>query len=74
MEGLPALKCDIDAWWAARVVVGPFGAEARFDVIGNEVNVAATLPARTVSLSAEAFRRLKSGKRRAFKKHRAPVV
>ncbi len=69
VEALPALKRDIDAWWAAkgwdsrvvfkahfgRAVIGPFGADARFDVIGNEVNVAATLPARTVSLSAEAF-------------------
>jgi hypothetical protein len=43
-------------------------------VIGNEVNVAATLPARTVSLSAEAFRRLENGARRAFKKHTAPAV
>jgi hypothetical protein len=43
-------------------------------VIGNEVNVAATLPARTVSLSTEAFRRLENGKRGGFKKHTAPVV
>jgi len=85
---LPVLKRDIDAWWVAkgwdsrvvlkahfgRAVTGPFGAEARFDVIGNEVNVAATLPARTVSLSAEAFRCLDDGKRRAFRKHSAPVV
>jgi hypothetical protein len=69
VEALPVLKRDIDAWWAARgwdsrvilkahfgrAVIGPFGTEARFDVIGNEVNVAVTLPARTVSLSAEAF-------------------
>ena len=88
VEALPALKRDIDAWWAGkgwdsrvvlkahfgRAVVGPFGADARFDVIGNEVNVAATLPARTVSLSAEAFRCLEAGQRRAFKKHTAPVV
>jgi class 3 adenylate cyclase len=88
VETLPGLKRDIDAWWAAkgwdsrvvlkahfgRAVVGPFGTDARFDVIGNEVNVAATLPARTVSLSAEAFRCLESGKRRAFRKHTAPVV
>jgi len=61
------LKRAVDAWWAAkgwdsrvilkahfgRAVIGPFGTDARFDVIGNEVNVAATLPARTVSLSAE---------------------
>jgi class 3 adenylate cyclase len=88
VEALPALKRDIDAWWAGkgwdsrvvlkahfgRAVVGPFGADARFDVIGNEVNVAATLPARTVSLSAEAFRCLEAGSRRAFKKHTEPVV
>ncbi len=82
-RGPAGLKRDIDAWWAAkgwdsrvvlkahfgRAVVGPFGADARFDVIGNEVNVAATLPARTVSLSAEAFRRLENDRRRAFRKH-----
>jgi hypothetical protein len=48
----------------------PRGPETR----PRRANVAATLPARTVSLSAEALRRLESGKRRAFKKHRAPVV
>jgi class 3 adenylate cyclase len=88
VEALPVLKRDIDAWLAAkgwdsrvvlkahfgRAVVGPFGADARFDVIGNEVNVAATLPARTISLSAEAFRRLADGQRRAFRKHTAPAV
>ncbi len=88
VAALPVLKRDIDAWWAAkgwdshvvvkahfgRVVAGPFGAEGRFDVIGNEVNVAATLPARTVSLSAEAFRCLENEARRAFKKHTPPVV
>jgi class 3 adenylate cyclase len=88
VEALALLKRDIDTWWMARgwdsrvivkahfgrAVVGPFGTEARFDVIGNEVNVAATLPARTVSLSAEAFRCLENGKRRAFRKHTAPAV
>jgi class 3 adenylate cyclase len=85
---LPGLKRDIDAWWAAkgwdsrvvvkahfgRAVTGPFGTEERFDVIGNAVNVAATLPARTVALSVEAFRCLGSAERREFKKHSAPVV
>jgi class 3 adenylate cyclase len=88
VAALPAIKRDVDAWWAAqgwdsrvvvkahfgRAVAGPFGRDERFDVIGNEVNVAATLPARTVSLSAEAFRCLESGERRAYKKHTAPVV
>jgi class 3 adenylate cyclase len=85
---LSGIKRDIDAWWAAqgwdsRVVVkahfglaavGPFGQDEHFDVVGSEVNVAATLPARTVSLSAEAFRCLKNGERKAYKKHTAPVV
>ena len=58
VAALPGLKRDIDAWWTTkgwdsrvvvkahfgRAVAGPFGAEGRFDVIGNEVNVAATLP------------------------------
>ena len=88
VAALPGLKRDIDTWWTAkgwdsrvvvkahwgRVVAGPFGAEGRFDVIGNEVNVAATLPARTVSLSAEAFRCLSDGERKRFKKHTPPVV
>jgi class 3 adenylate cyclase len=88
VAALPALKRDIDAWMAARgwdsrvvvkahfgrAVVGPFGLGERFDVIGSEVNLAATLPARTVSLSAEAFRCLENGERKAYKKHTAPVV
>ena len=57
-----------------RAVAGPFGRDGRFDVIGAEVNVAAVLPARTVSVSAEAFRCLENGERRAYKKHTAPVV
>jgi hypothetical protein len=36
--------------------------------------LAATLPARTVSLSAEAFRCLGNGERKPFKKHTSPVV
>lgn len=85
---LPEVKRRVDAWWSAKgwdsrvvlkahfgtAVAGPFGLEGRFDVIGNEVNTAATLPARTVSLSAEAFRRLGADERKAWKKHTAPVV
>lgn len=88
VAALPAVKRDIDAWWAARgwdsrVVIkahfgraaaGPFGRAEQFDVVGSEVNIAATLPARTVSLSAEAFRCLDDGERKAYKKHTAPVV
>jgi adenylate cyclase len=88
VAALPGLKRDIDAWWTTkgwdsrvvvkahfgRAVAGPFGAEGRFDVIGNEVNVAATLPARTLSLSVEAFRCLENGERTPFRRHTPPVV
>ena len=85
---LPEVKKSIDSWWAGKgwdsrlvvkahfgsAVAGPFGVEGHFDVIGNEVNTAATLPARTVTLSAEAFRCLGESERKAWKKHTAPTV
>lgn len=72
LEALPILKREIDAWWSNHhwdsrlmirahvgvAVVGPFGATGRLDVIGNAVNHTATLPAQSISLSAEAHARL----------------
>jgi adenylate cyclase len=72
LAALPQLKRDVDAWWTARAwtsqliikahvgraVVGPFGGDDRLDVIGTAVNHAATLPARTIALSADAFAHL----------------
>jgi adenylate cyclase len=88
IAALPGLKRGIDAWWTSKgwdskvvikahfgpVIAGAFGADGRFDVIGNEVNVAATLAARTISLSTEAFRCLDADGRKSFKKHTAPTV
>ena len=88
VAGIPDLKRDSGAWWAAKgwdsrlvlkahfatAVAGPFGVEGAFDVIGNEVNIAATLPARTIALSPEAFRQLGEGERKAWKKHTPQVV
>lgn len=85
---LPALKRDIDAWWSEKgwdsrivvkahfgtVVAGAFGAEGAYDVIGNQVNIAATLGARTIALSPEAFRCLGEAERKAWKKHTPQVV
>jgi class 3 adenylate cyclase len=82
------LKTAVDDFWSkhgwdsrlvvkahfGRVVAGDFGSPGRFDVIGNEVNTTARLPARSISLSAEAFRRLDEAQRKAFKKHSQPVV
>ena len=82
------LKRDVDAGfrelgWDSRLVVkvhagevvaGPFGPERRFDVIGREVNVAATLATRGFALSAEAFRSLASETRTRFKKHTPPIT
>ncbi len=61
---------------AGTVVAGQFGPPQgrAFDIIGNDVNTVFQLPARTISLSSEAFRCLSPEARKAFKKHSAPVV
>ena len=59
---------------AADVVAGDFGPERWFDVIGTEVFTLFRLPARTVAVSAEAFRRLSPESRTRLKKHTEPVV
>ncbi|MBI2923645.1 MAG: adenylate/guanylate cyclase domain-containing protein [Planctomycetes bacterium] len=90
IEALAALKADTDAsfarqGWDSRLVVkahfgtavaGPFGpkGDERYDLIGNAVNIAATLPARTFALSLDAFRKLSPEARKRFKKHTPPVV
>lgn len=85
---LAAVKRGVDAFfaergWDSRLVVkahfgeavaGAFGDDGRFDVLGSDVNVAATLPARTIALSPEAFRCLSADDRRAWKKHTPQVV
>lgn len=72
LAALPIIKREADAWWATHqwdsrliikahvgtAVAGTFGNEGRFDVIGNAVNHAATLPARTISLSGDAYNAL----------------
>ena len=88
VSALPTIKRDIDAFfaqrgWVSRLVVkahvgtavaGPYGDDGRFDVIGNDVNIAATLPARTIALSPDAFRLLAPDDRKAWKKHTQQVV
>ena len=50
------------------------GADARYDVIGKAVNVAARLESNGVALSAEAFRTLSPAGRKLFKKHTPPIT
>lgn len=85
---LAAIKRGVDAFFAERrwesrlvlkahfgeAVAGPFGDDQRFDVIGNDVNIAATLPARTIAISPEAFRCLAHEDRTSWKKHTPQVV
>lgn len=85
---LPSMKRGVDAFfaerkWTSRLVVkahfgeaiaGPFGDDERFDLLGSEVNIAATLPSRTIALSPEAFRCLSTDDRQAWKKHTPQVV
>ena len=83
-------KDSIDCWlagerWESRLVVkahagtvvaGGFGArgEKRFDVMGDEVNVAARLLTRSFAISAQAFRLLSPDTRKRFKKHTPPIT
>ncbi len=87
---LLAAKAEVDGWFDARgydarlivkahfgsAIAGPFGpaGAAQFDVIGNDVNIAATLATRSFALSAEAFRKLAPATRKRFKKHTPPVT
>ena len=84
------LQSEVDSWlaskdWSCRmalrvhaapVMAGVFGSgpNARFDVIGNAVNVAATVRTRGVALTAEAFSELSAESQKRFKKHSPPVT
>jgi adenylate cyclase len=61
---------------AGTVVAGGFGpaGDKRFDVIGDEVNVAARLQTRGFAISAQAFRLLSAEARKRFKKHTPPIT
>jgi class 3 adenylate cyclase len=90
LAAMLALRDRVDQWANARrldtslvvrlhsgtVVAGDFGPESRRhrDVIGKAVFVAARLDAKTLSVSAEAFRKLSPGARQLLKKHTPPVV
>ena len=88
VEALIALKEELDRdlegrGWDCRAMVkihvgtavaGPFGAAGRFDVLGNDVNTAASLHSPGVALSVEAFRKMSPELRRRFKKHTPPVT
>jgi class 3 adenylate cyclase len=90
VDALFALKDEADGFlgghgWSATltfkvhfgvVMAGPFGAknDKHFDVIGSDVNAAATLQGRPFVLSAQAFRKLSADARRHFKKHTPPIV
>lgn len=58
------------------VIAGPFGARnaKRFDVLGSTVNTTARLEARGVTISAEAFRKLRPDTRARFRKHTPPII
>jgi adenylate cyclase len=67
------LVARLHAGAAALGAFGPEGAEHR-DVMGKAVFVAARLEARSISASAEFFRRLSPESRKRLKKHTPPVV
>ncbi|MHC4606673.1 MAG: adenylate/guanylate cyclase domain-containing protein [Planctomycetota bacterium] len=89
VRALHALKAAADRWLAGRglasrvhikahfgpVTCGPVGtrSEKRFDVYGETVNTAATLPSHGLSITPQAFRKLGPETRKLFKKHTPPV-
>ncbi|HYF64387.1 MAG TPA: adenylate/guanylate cyclase domain-containing protein [Herpetosiphonaceae bacterium] len=90
VQALVGLKDQGDAWLAGHglparqqikihygvVASGPVGRRASkiWDVYGDTVNIAATLPGSGITLSPEAFRQLQPETRKLFKKHTPPVV
>ncbi len=89
LAALLDLRQEIDRWlasegWSGRllarvhagaVIAGGFGTRSgkRLDVIGNVVNVAATLP-RPFHLSPQMFRLLSPAGRARVKKHTPPIT
>ena len=59
-----------------QVVAGMIGTktEKRYDIFGNVVNIAATLPSNGFAISVEAFRQLKPETRKLFKRHTQPIT
>ena len=46
----------------------------RFDIIGDNVNITATLKSNGFTISVETFRKLKKETRQLFKKHTPPIT
>ena len=59
-----------------QVVTGMIGTKNKkmYDIFGNVVNIAATLPSNGYAISVEAFRQLKPETRKLFKKHTPPIT
>lgn len=82
------LKRDVDAWFKGRgvasglhvnahfgeVTMGKMGGIDRLDMIGETVNICATLPHRGVTLSPQAFRCLSPENRRQFHRYTPPIT
>ena len=58
------------------VCCGPLGThiDKRFDIIGETVNIAATLKSNGFAITPQVFRQLDAGTRKLFKKHTPPII
>ncbi|MBV8083184.1 MAG: hypothetical protein JO247_00065 [Chloroflexi bacterium] len=72
LEGIPSWL-HVNAHFG-EVTLGPMGRERRLDVIGQTVNVTATLGSKDFALSQQAFRCLTPEHRRLFHKFTPPVL
>ena len=59
-----------------QVICGMVGTknDKKYDIFGNVVNIAATLPSNGFTISVEAFRKLKPETQKLFKKHASPIT
>jgi len=59
-----------------QVVAGMIGTknDKRYDILGNEVNIAATIKSNGYAISVETFRKLNTETRKLFKKHIPPIT
>jgi class 3 adenylate cyclase len=59
-----------------QVIAGMIGTknDKRYDILGNEVNIAATIKSNGYAISVDTFRKLNPETRKLFKKHTPPIT
>lgn len=70
LESVVRIKCHYGIVAVGYMTVNE---QSRLDIMGNEVNICATLKSNGFSMTAETFRKLSPETRKYFKKHTPPI-